>query len=113
MATPQTTNHQKIDPFDIVLFGATGDLAMRKLMRAMYRRIASGQIQPGSKIFAVARSDLSTAQYLEQVHEHFKQFLGEKELTREQWETFCTFVEYVRVNATVKEDFQRLSKALD
>jgi glucose-6-phosphate 1-dehydrogenase len=112
MATPQTTNHQKIDPFDIVLFGATGDLAMRKLMRAMYRRIAAGQIQPGSKIFAVARSDLSTAKYLEHVYEHFKQFLGEKELTPGQWETFGTFVQYVRVNATVKEDFERLTKAL-
>jgi len=62
MAKPQTASTpQKLDPFDIILFGATGDLAMRKLMRAMYRRVAAGQIAPGAKIFAVARSDLYTS----------------------------------------------------
>jgi glucose-6-phosphate 1-dehydrogenase len=113
MAKPQTqNNHQKIDPFDIVLFGATGDLAMRKLMRAMYRRVAAGQIQPGSKIFALARSDLTTEKYLEQVHEHFKQYLSAEELVPQQWETFCSFVQYVSVNATVKADFDKLARAL-
>jgi len=113
MAKPQTsTNHQKIDPFDIVLFGATGDLAMRKLMRAMYRRVAAGQIQPGSKIFAVARSNLTTEKYLEQVHEHFKQYLSAEELVPEQWQKFCSFVQYISVNATVKADFEKLARAL-
>ncbi len=107
-----STNHQKIDPFDIVLFGATGDLALRKLMRAMYRRVAAGQIQPGSKIFAVARSDLTTEKYLEQVHEHFKQYLSAEELGPEQWQTFCGFVQYMSVNATVKADFEKLGRAL-
>jgi glucose-6-phosphate 1-dehydrogenase len=113
MANPQTSaNHQKPDPFDIVLFGATGDLAMRKLMRAMYRRVAAGQISPGSKIFAVARSNLTTAKYLEQVRENFRKFLGEHEFTPARWETFSGFVEYVRADATAAADFQRLAQAL-
>ncbi|MGH8313297.1 MAG: hypothetical protein ACRER9_08440, partial [Gammaproteobacteria bacterium] len=27
-----------IEPFDLIIFGGTGDLAMRKLLPALYRR---------------------------------------------------------------------------
>ena len=47
------------DPFDIVVFGATGDLARRKLIPALYFRDESGQIAPESRIFGVSRSKLS------------------------------------------------------
>jgi glucose-6-phosphate 1-dehydrogenase len=113
MATPQTASNQtKLDPFDIIFFGATGDLAMRKLMRAVFRRVVAGQITPGSRIFAVARSDLTTAKYLEHVHEHFKEFLSEKELTPASWDLFAGFVTYVRADATKEADFKRLAEAM-
>ena len=47
-----------------ILFGATGDLAMRKLLPALYRRVAAGQIPPESTIIGVARSELSREEYL-------------------------------------------------
>ncbi len=113
MATPRNDSSQKkLDPFDIILFGATGDLAMRKLMRALYKRVVAGQIPQGSKIFAVARSDLTRAHYLEQVRKHLEQFLPAKEFSLPQWESFCGFVDYVRVDATVAADFERLSAAV-
>ncbi len=46
-------NNLKLDPFDVVLFGATGDLAKRKLVRALYRRAAAGRFPTGSKIIGV------------------------------------------------------------
>jgi glucose-6-phosphate 1-dehydrogenase len=107
MATPQ-----KPDPFDIVLFGATGDLAMRKLMRALYRRVCAGQIPQGSQILALARSDLTTAKYLDVVRTHLEKELNPKEFRGADWEVFCTFVEYVRVDATKADDFDRLAAAL-
>ena len=47
-----------IEPFDLVIFGGTGDLAVRKLLPAMYHRFVDGQIQPGSRIIGVAREGL-------------------------------------------------------
>ena len=38
---------QSLPTFDLVLFGGTGDLAMRKLLPALYRRSCAGQIAPG------------------------------------------------------------------
>ena len=37
-------------PFDLVLFHGTGDLAMRKLLPALYRRYADGQLSPQGRI---------------------------------------------------------------
>jgi len=106
-------NTPKLDPFDILLFGATGDLAMRKLMRAMYRRVCSGQIPPGSRIFGLARSELTTQQYLEKVRKAFEEHLNPNEFHPNCWDTFASLVTYVRVDATVSEDFHRLAAALE
>ena len=48
-------------PFDMLLFGATGDLALRKLVPALYRRHLAGQIVAGSRVLAVARTAQSAA----------------------------------------------------
>lgn len=34
-----------VEPFDIVIFGATGDLARRKLIPALFHRWCDGQIR--------------------------------------------------------------------
>ena len=104
-------NNQKLEPFDIILFGGTGDLAMRKLMRAMYRRVCAGQIPKGSKIIGVARADLTRQQYLEQVRSRVEKYLNPNEFVPQHWEVFAGFVDYVRVDATVTADFERLAKA--
>ncbi len=107
MATPQ-----KLEPFDIVLFGATGDLALRKLMRAMYRRVVSGQIPTGSKIVGLARGDFTRESYLEEVKGRLEKYLNPKEFNDKDWDLFCGFVEYVRVDATKTADFDRLAAVL-
>jgi glucose-6-phosphate 1-dehydrogenase len=106
-------NSQKLEPFDIILFGATGDLAMRKLMRALYRRVVAGQIPKGSKILGLARSDLSRQQFLDEVRANLDAHLNPREFAPDQWEVFCGCVDYLRVDATVTHDFERLAAALD
>jgi len=50
--------------FDLVVFGATGDLAMRKLLPALYWRENDLQMPEGSRIVGVARRELTTEAYL-------------------------------------------------
>ena len=47
--------------FDLVVFGATGDLSFRKLMPALYWRESDQQMPEGSRIIGVARSHLDHA----------------------------------------------------
>ena len=54
-----TTRVIPVDPFDLVVFGATGDLAQRKLLPALYHRDAAGQILDDARILGVSRRRLS------------------------------------------------------
>jgi len=58
-----------VDSFDLVIFGGTGDLALRKLLPALFHRFADGQIPADSRIIGVARETLDDAAYRAQVRE--------------------------------------------
>ncbi|MEI2612951.1 MAG: hypothetical protein V9G20_30290 [Candidatus Promineifilaceae bacterium] len=45
-----------VQPFDYVVFGATGDLTKRKLIPALYHRFKDGQFDEQSRIIGVSRS---------------------------------------------------------
>jgi glucose-6-phosphate 1-dehydrogenase len=56
-----------VEDFDLVIFGGTGDLALRKLLPALWHRFADGQFGTASRILGVARDAMSDAQYRERV----------------------------------------------
>ncbi len=65
------------DPFDLVIFGGTGDLALRKLLPALLHRFADGQILPGTRIIGVARDEgLDCAGYRAKVRDWLKHAAG-------------------------------------
>ena len=64
-----------VDPFDLVIFGATGDLARRKILPGLYRRFCDGQMPPEARIIGAARTDQDSAAWAEQVAEAIETFL--------------------------------------
>jgi len=44
-----------LPPFDLVIFGGTGDLALRKLLPALFHRFVEGQIPAGTRVLGIAR----------------------------------------------------------
>src|SRR6056297_4131083 len=52
-----------VEPFDLVVFGGTGDLARRKILPALFRRFRAGQIGSDARIIGAARSELEDAEY--------------------------------------------------
>jgi len=63
-----------VNPFEIVVFGGTGDLARRKLIPALYHRFLDGQFDDSSKILGVSRSKLSREEYLAVITRSYKEF---------------------------------------
>ncbi|WP_019925032.1 glucose-6-phosphate dehydrogenase [Nocardia sp. BMG111209] len=53
----------RIGPCDIVVFGGTGDLALRKLLPALYLRDRDGLLPRGTRIIAVSRAGLEDVGY--------------------------------------------------
>ena len=62
-----TASSAPVEPFDLVIFGGTGDLAIRKLLPALFRRYVDGQISADSRIVGVAREALDDAGYRKQL----------------------------------------------
>jgi glucose-6-phosphate 1-dehydrogenase len=54
---------QPVEPFDLVIFGGTGDLAVRKLLPALFHRFVDGQIPTSSRIIGIAREALDDDGY--------------------------------------------------
>ncbi len=97
--------------FDLILFGGTGDLAMRKLLPALYRRSCAGQIDSDSRIIGAARSQLSRDEYLQQVRATCESHLGSA-FDAAKWSQFAERLHYVGVDAQNDEDFGRLREQL-
>ena len=64
-----------LDPCDIVVFGGTGDLAMRKLLPALYLRDRDGHLAGQTRIIAVSRAGLDAAGYRDKVRAELRGFL--------------------------------------
>ena len=101
-------NFVPVDAFDLVIFGGTGDLAMRKLLPALYHRDRDGQFIDDSRIIAASRSELSRDDYLSRVEEALRANLGEGEFDDQQWQTFAARIHYVHVDAGDHGQWQQL-----
>jgi glucose-6-phosphate 1-dehydrogenase len=103
---------QKLETFDMVLFGGTGDLALRKLVPALYRRHVAGQMDLDSRVIAVARSALSREEYLAQIENSCRKHLNAEEFSDTRWRAFASQVDYVQVDVTESRDFRKLATSL-
>ncbi|MBV8592254.1 MAG: glucose-6-phosphate dehydrogenase, partial [Acetobacteraceae bacterium] len=98
--------------FDCVVFGATGDLTLRKLLPALYYRFRDGQIPPDSRILAAARSNLDDAEYrhraIDALHKHIARTDWDEPVARR----FLSRVFYVRVDGASIEGWEKLEQLL-
>ena len=97
--------------FDLVLFGGTGDLAMRKLLPALYRRFRDGQLSRDARIIGVARGPLSREEFTGKTEAALRQYLG-GDFDAGVWGEFSALLHYLRVEATAKEDYAALADLL-
>jgi glucose-6-phosphate 1-dehydrogenase len=101
----------KANPFDLVLFGATGDLALRKLLPALCNMQRHGGFADAN-VVATAREPMDTAQYAARITEEVPRFFAPGEFDPDAWRDFVQRVRYVPVDAGVAADFARLRPLL-
>jgi glucose-6-phosphate 1-dehydrogenase len=102
---------KQLPDFDLVLFGGTGDLAMRKLLPALFRRYLAGQFPARARIVSVARTSIERDDYLAQVEESSKKYLPAA-LDATRWTAFSRSLDYVGLDATSAADYQKLAGKL-
>ncbi len=92
-AHPHRRDGEALAPHVIVLFGATGDLARRKLIPGLAYLVQS-ELAPNIEIVATSLEDISVAEFRALASEAVKSF-GSHQLTKEQWGRFAEMVTYV------------------
>jgi glucose-6-phosphate 1-dehydrogenase len=98
---------------DFVVFGGTGDLAMRKLLPALYLRDVDGQLPDAFRVIGVSRSGLGTAGYRGKVDAELRSHVPEALLTSDQRARFLRRLEYVSADADGGGDWATLGELLD
>ncbi|PIE73860.1 MAG: glucose-6-phosphate dehydrogenase [Deltaproteobacteria bacterium] len=90
----------------ILIFGASGDLAQRKLIPAFYHLFASGSLPKDFAIVGTGRSDLSE----ESFRQHLIMALDEGESSR--MNDFASHLYYQKTFPDTQQDFKQLKKRL-
>ncbi|MEM6758722.1 MAG: glucose-6-phosphate dehydrogenase [Pseudomonadota bacterium] len=86
-----------VEPFDLVIFGGTGDLARRKILPGLYRRFCAGQMPDGARVIGAARREIDGAGYREVARAAIAEFAadaGTADLDR-----FLSAIDYVPIDA--------------
>ena len=98
-----------VEPFDLIIFGGTGDLARRKILPALYRRYCAGQITGDARITGAARRQMDSAAYREFVADALAEFAPGAAADRERRDGFLQRLHYVSIDATGESGWQALA----
>jgi glucose-6-phosphate 1-dehydrogenase len=101
-----------VQPFDYVVFGATGDLTKRKLIPALYHRFQDGQFDEQSRIIGVSRSKLSDAEFQQLARDSLTQFVDQEERNEKIIERFVSVFSYVSNDVSDTAHWADLSSKL-
>ena len=99
-------------PCDLVLFGALGDLARRKLVPSLYQLEKAEFIAPESAIVGVSREELADEAYVAQARQSLETFMKEP-VDGAVWERFARRLRYAQVDLTQPDQYGRLREKVD
>ncbi|HLJ11803.1 MAG TPA: glucose-6-phosphate dehydrogenase [Planctomycetaceae bacterium] len=100
------------EPCAIVIFGATGDLAARKLLPALFGLWHSRFLPARFAIVGVARRPKSDDAFRAEVETAIHTFRKDSLAIKDGWETFLSHVHYHRADLTSAESMQGLAQRL-
>ncbi|WRQ47289.1 glucose-6-phosphate dehydrogenase [Rhodobacterales bacterium FZCC0083] len=100
-----------VDPFDLVIFGGTGDLAKRKIIPGLFRRFAAGQIPAEARIIGAARASLDTPAYRALLRDAILEF-GVENPDADVLADFLDRFDYVAIDAMGEAGWEDLAKKM-
>lgn len=102
------------EPFDIVIFGGSGDLALRKLIPAMYRAFNEGKLLEGSRVLATCRRQEEVDEYADKMEAALQEHLLEGEFNHSSWKKFKQCLQAVKLDILqADQQWQSLGELLN
>ena len=107
-ASPGAPLGDRDHAIDLALFGALGDLAMRKLFPALYHLDREGLMPETTRIMGLARQEHDLAEFRELVSGALRKRLKSSELDEESFERFLNRLDYRQLDFTTLEGFEAI-----
>ena len=111
--TPHNSNLKAkiipVEEFDLIVFGGTGDLSMRKLMPSLYYRFKDQQIPQNSRIIGVSRSKMSRSDFVKIVKKNVRLRVNKGDFDQQVWEQFAQSLYLVSAEATQTRGWDTLT----
>jgi glucose-6-phosphate 1-dehydrogenase len=101
-----------VEPFDLVIFGATGDLARRKIWPALWRRWVAGQIPPESRMIGAARATIPAEDFRATVARAITEVLPAGTEAAEGLGAFLDRIDYLALEAHSDEGWPDLARRM-
>jgi len=101
-----------VEPFDFVVFGATGDLAERKLLPALFQRQRAKQFCEPTRIIGASRTRMSGDDYREAARKALHDHVAPDDLADEEVAPFLDRLDYVPLDARSGDGFPPLKEKL-
>ncbi len=98
-----------VEPCTLALFGALGDLALRKLFPALYQLDRAGLLPTETRLLALARESGEAASHLAMIEEHLRRHVGERDLDEAVLQRFIARLDYLSMDFRRAEDFAALA----
>ncbi len=99
-----------VEATTFALFGALGDLALRKLFPALYRLDQAGLLHSDTSILALSRDDGEPSARLEQIAQAFRRRIPAADLDEQVLERFLVRLEYLCMDFRNAQDYQALAE---
>ena len=100
------------EPQAVVIFGASGDLARRKLLPAFYHLFAEGLLPEGFAVVGYARTEMGDDEFRQRSRDAVRDF-GRCDPPTEQWEEFARRLSYVPGDFSGDKAMEPLRKHLE
>jgi glucose-6-phosphate 1-dehydrogenase len=101
------------DPSILVLFGATGDLAHRKVMPALYHLWRNNLLPHEFMLIAIGRRPYDDTTFRDEIHASLEQFSRILPLDKDAWSSFAQRITYQRLDFDDPAAFDALATHLD
>ncbi len=98
-----------VEPCTLALFGALGDLALRKLFPALYQLDRAGLLPADTRILGLARDGGEPASHLALIAEHLRRHVAERELEESVLQRFLARLDYQSMEFGRREDYAALA----
>jgi glucose-6-phosphate 1-dehydrogenase len=103
---------RRVPPCAIVIYGANGDLAKRKLVPALYRLAYERRLPAAFAVIGISRTPLSDEQFREKMCESVEKFLENSPFDRDLWDDFAKGLFYMPGDVEDEASYGKLADCL-